>query len=99
MALTYQISKSYIGNLHSIDINQEEFEAIKLTRTNLLRAISTEDTFDIILENFIEFEEELLGKTLRQAIYPSYEWSLSISAISLINRKGYQPAYSLPIIH
>ena len=72
--MKYSITKIVNDSPGFIDIDQEEFEHISMSIENLFELLKIEDNFDLIIENFLEYEEELLSISLRNMIthFPDY---------------------------
>jgi hypothetical protein len=67
-------------NFHSgrstTEITAAEFARAKSASQNLLRVLFIENKFDPVLANYVEFEHEILDRSLRRMIYGSLTWSV-----------------------
>jgi hypothetical protein len=81
----------YIRRLGSgdppITITAAEYEAIADARAALRRVSALGNQLIMLLENYIEFERELYGLSLRYAVYNHAEWGEFQDAIYTINRR------------
>lgn len=85
--MQYVVRRMTIGSADYVDISREQFDDAKTARKGLLEALSIEEKFDILSENYFEFERELLETTLRNTIFFGKDWSSSQSEIHLIDRR------------
>ena len=51
------------------EISQKEFDQIAEARTGILEILYIEEKFDLLMENYFEFEEEILSSSLRYIIF------------------------------
>lgn len=68
-------------------ISRAQFDDAKSARKGLLDALSIEEKFDILTENYFEFERDLLEITLRNTLFHEKNWSSFQSEIHLIDRR------------
>jgi hypothetical protein len=64
-----------------IEIDETEYFSIAFARSNLFEELFIEDNFDFVLENYYEFENELLNSSLRMMIQNILEYQ-SMSEIN-----------------
>lgn len=67
--MRYRLRRLVLGVPAFIEISKDEFEQLKRTQKNLLNVLNIEATFDLLLENYAEFERECLGLGLRLALF------------------------------
>lgn len=84
--MRYGITKSITTFQGFIDISQREYKEIKLARENLFQALFIEEKFDVIIENYIDFEKELLSSGARHMLFKKYDYDWMHSEINFINR-------------
>ena len=65
--MRYAITPGVIGIPGSIDIPADEFAKLRSAQRDLIYALNIEETFDLLLENYAEFESDLLRLSLRTA--------------------------------
>ncbi|MEX2271231.1 MAG: hypothetical protein WD690_07170, partial [Vicinamibacterales bacterium] len=70
-----------------IPITAEEFNRIAAAKDQLLRALMIEEKFVLVLENLIEFEEQLFALTLRRSITMHERWASFQEDIFTVNRR------------
>lgn len=66
--MSYIISISNSNSDASCEINASEYEQIKISRLNLLEFLFMEEKLDFIVENYLEFETELLSIATRYSL-------------------------------
>src|SRR5215216_6614682 len=76
--MRYGISKRVMDFRGFIEIDEAEFLLIKSTRQNLFEMLFLEEQLDLVLENFYEYETELLAIASRIMIF-SNDDQLSMS--------------------
>jgi hypothetical protein len=70
-----------------LEMSPEEFERLKKARRGFMVLREIEEKLDLVLENFAEYEQELLSLTLRRTLFWDLSWSSFVSDINLINRR------------
>jgi len=71
----------------AVALTQDEFDNIRSAKKLLLQLLSFEDKFDILLENYIEFEQELLLLSTRRMLSPNISYSEGQGFRHLLNRR------------
>jgi hypothetical protein len=84
--MIYVVKKRTINPKGSLQITQHQFDAIRSAREGSLEVLAIEEKFNILLENYAEFEKILLNVSLRRMLFASFEWSHSINELHDINR-------------
>ncbi len=69
------------------EITEEQFHQIKIARANLFRILSIEDKFNLVLENYAEFEQELLNSSVNEMLFQDNDWLSRMDKFHLINRR------------
>ena len=85
--MKYVITRKILGRKNTVDINRDDFINAKTAKENLSIALGMEDKINIVLENYAEYEEELLRITMRRMLFSRYEHSSFIDDIHLVNRR------------
>jgi Trp operon repressor len=83
--MKYLITKLILDFSQSIEISQEEFHRTKQAKANLITVLGLEEKLDLLLENFVDYERELLNLTLHTLLFRGFDWSsmrLDVQAIS-----------------
>jgi hypothetical protein len=70
-----------------LEMAPEEFEHLKRARRGFMVLREIEEKLDLVLENFAEYEQELLSLTLRRTLFWDLSWSSFVNDINLINRR------------
>lgn len=71
----------------AVEISVEDYQEIKLAKENLENALFIEDKFDLVLENYFEFEMQLLSSATRWMIFREQDYSWLQVENALINRR------------
>ena len=85
--MQYGITKRLIGHQNFLEISRENFDEAKMAHDCLGEALRLEEKFNIILENYREFESELLSLCLNFAIFSDRTWSSFQNEIHIVNRR------------
>jgi hypothetical protein len=85
--MKYELTKLLRNCEHHVEISQEHFETLKAKKEFLIEALFIEEKFNIVLENYSEFELELLGNSVKSMLFHDFEWSSGINEIHSINRR------------
>ena len=85
--LRYQIISPDPRHRHVLELTEEDFYQIRSVREYLSEALVLEELFDIVLENYVEFEQELLTLTLKDSLFFSGNWSERIGNLHRMNRR------------
>lgn len=70
-----------------LEISLEEFERIKSAKEKYFRVLGIEEKFDLLLQNYAEYERELIDLTLERMLHGFRDWSAAISDLYIINRR------------
>ena len=85
--MRYAITRLAAGQHEIIPISQEEFIRIKKAKACYLVVLGIEEKLDIFLENYAEFERELLSLTLRRSVFQDFDWHGLMDDIQATNRR------------
>ena len=83
----YTIRSGILGSRLEIPCDHEDFIRISNARSALLEAIALEDTFDLLVTNYAEFERELLVRALDSMLHAPDNWSAGPEQLQSINRR------------
>jgi hypothetical protein len=72
--MKYIIRPRLAGSIEVIEIDEQEYKDIKIAKANLLELLYIEEDFDLVLENYIEYEIELLSIASRTMIFPNDDY-------------------------
>ena len=67
--LSYALTSGIMDESGPIDISKDNFTMLKLSQKHLISVLSIEETFDLLLENYAEFERDFLGLGLRLSLF------------------------------
>lgn len=70
-----------------VPVPKEYFEAARAAKKNLVVALNIEEKLTMLLENYAEFEQEMLSATLNHVIFRPTGWSDFISQLHAFNRR------------
>lgn len=85
--MTYGITIATIGDWPFIAITPEEFQRIKAATMNLTAALEIEEKFDLFMENYAEYERNVLCIAQRQMLRGYGTWTTDMDDILLLNRR------------
>jgi hypothetical protein len=72
---------------YCVEISSEDFDLLRTARTHLFEALSIEEKLNLVLENYAEFEQELLNFSVNSMLFQDDDWSSGINEIHLANRR------------
>lgn len=77
------------GKSNLILISEKKYHDIINARLNLVKALIIEEKFNLLIENYLEFEKELTNITFDKMLFPNHilDWLISVNDIHLINRR------------
>jgi len=84
---TYKITKLVAGSPGSINIDEKTFNEIKDARSNLFQTLFIEEKLDFIIENYFEFENELLAAASRMMIYNDDDYFSMSKDRNIVSRR------------
>lgn len=76
-----------LGSTIAQRIDQEQFVQLKRSRNILLSARAIEEKYDLLIENYLEFEKELLSRTVEQMIFDKISYDDFYELRSILNRR------------
>lgn len=66
--MKYLLAKRTLGSSVTIKITEQEYKKIKTAKNNLLEILYIEEKFDIFVDNYLEFEMDLLNYAARHMV-------------------------------
>ena len=84
--MKYVLGRGVIGPSPFLDITAQEFGQVKAAKRNLLVLLGVEEKFTLVIDNYLEYERELLELALASMISDNPNCSSSNDAMSLLNR-------------
>src|SRR5947208_13497242 len=85
--MTYGLTILAIGNTAFLEITPDEFRQIKTAKLIAMTALAIEEKFEILVENYSEYERTLLDLTLGKMIRMNFDAVSFAADRQLINRR------------
>lgn len=85
--MTYALTRAVLGNSLFIDISKEEYLFLLKAKKSLIELLYIEEKFDIIIENYLEFEMELLSSSTRLMVHSNQDYFWFQEEGNKINRR------------
>ena len=85
--MKYGITRRVLGCKEFIEISKAEFEDVLRARDCFFDALGIEEKFDLVAENYAEFENELLRLTLRRMLFEDMNWASFREDLRVIHRR------------
>lgn len=70
-----------------LEINEEEYTQIGVSKDRLFQALFLEQKFDLVVENYAEYELELIKSTAHQMLFFDQSWTYYSEDINRISRR------------
>lgn len=87
MAIGYGITCLVLAPPGIVEISKEEFEELCHAKQSVVVAASMEEKFDVLLENYREFEHDLLDLALGQMVSFDLSWESFRFDVQRVNRR------------
>lgn len=85
--MEYCVGRGVIGPWPFVDISAEDFRQLKAATQGISVLLGIEEKFDMVVENYLDFERELLGLALGHMATREHTWAGFREASSLVNRR------------
>jgi len=85
--MKYGITVLGLGYDQTVELTKEEYDDAIAAKQGVVAALSLEEKINLVLENYVEFELELLQLTTRQMIFTNIQWSKFVGELQLVNRR------------
>src|SRR5262245_54363715 len=85
--MRYGVFRLHVGRKQLVELTKERYDEVKDAKERLLAALSVEEKLDLVMENYAEFEVELLQLATRQMLFQGRSWSTAIGELHTINRR------------
>lgn len=85
--MKYIITKNVYVDDPIVEITFDEYEQCRIARNNIYEVLATEEKLLVALDNYKDFEMELLDITFNKVLYHESDWSLFMENRNQINRK------------
>src|SRR5947209_4641827 len=87
--MKYRIKHLTIGTMPFIGITEDEFRQLRDAKKNLILMVGIEEKFDFLIENYAEYEEELLKIALHYMLHRrSSRSEFSLDVLQVNRRVG-----------
>jgi hypothetical protein len=71
------LRRDVLGSKHFLPISEEVFKSVRDARARSIRAVEIEEKLDMVLQNYIEYEHELLQMVRVPRYHSRYQSSVS----------------------
>lgn len=85
--MKYGITKLVLGYSPFIEISEDEYRALKIARDFLFEALYLEQKFDLVTEDFIEYEMTLLTYAANAMMFSNLDYIRLQNEVNNINRR------------
>lgn len=87
--MNYALSPVIRSRAEPIELSESEYRAIARAKNGLIALIGIEQKFDLVLENYVEYEKELLNIALRQVVFRDLGYaSFQEESLAIVRRLG-----------
>jgi hypothetical protein len=85
--MTYGITRTVFEEHRVLEITSARYSQISEAMRSILESLAIEEKFNLVLENFEEFEAELLRGALDRSLFAVDDWSQQMSELHRIGRR------------
>ena len=85
--LTYRVHRGVLGKWPIMRVSQQEFEMVWKAKHDIFLLLGMEEKFGMVIDNYLEFEREMLALTLLHMAAASLDWSSFQDSMVLANRR------------
>ncbi|MDT4969546.1 MAG: hypothetical protein QOJ64_4283 [Acidobacteriota bacterium] len=85
--MRFGITKAVLSCEDFIDISREQYESTRDAQQKLAKVLNIEEKFNFVVENYVEYEQELLKSSLDSMMFAVPEWSDRIAEVHKVNRR------------
>lgn len=87
--MTYQLSPAIRSRGEPIDLSKDEYRSIARARDGLIVMIGIEQKFELILQNYADYEKELFEIALRQVVFREMSYqAMQEESLAVVRRLG-----------
>lgn len=83
----YGLARLVFEGRHFESLSREEFETVRQVRRRLAGVLSVEERLDLLLENYVEFERELLSLGVRAMTFEEKDSTVVIGTLQTVQRR------------
>jgi len=73
--MKYILRKDVLGNVPEIEISEQEYIELQKARNTLSNALAVEEKYEIVISNYLDFEQEILNATTSYMIRAHLDYS------------------------
>src|SRR3989339_681260 len=84
--MRYAITKLVLFNKQFIDISESDYQNIKVAKYRLIEALNIEENWELVVENYRDFEMDLLKSSTSNMLFSDYKYSSLVNKLNKINR-------------
>jgi hypothetical protein len=84
---SYQLTRSFFGDNITSDISFVEYQTLIRAKQCIIRALSLEEAFDVLVQNYMEFEKEVLRLTIDYMVLHPEKYGFHQEGRRLLNRR------------
>lgn len=85
--MQYAIVQRGMGSKASISISKKDYDQIDIARNTILEAVFIEQKYDLMLENYFEYEVSQVECSSRTMIFSDLTWSKFNTDLLMLNRR------------
>ncbi|MGI8959696.1 MAG: hypothetical protein ACR2IV_08055 [Bryobacteraceae bacterium] len=85
--MKYCVGRGVIGPWAFLDISAHDFERVKKANRDLFVLLGIEQKFEMMIDNYLEYEQSLLSLTLGHMVAHDLSWAPFQDAVFLVNRR------------
>lgn len=85
--MQFGLTREVLGCKHFLPISEDEFTSAADARERSIKAAGIEAKLDMVLQNYVEYEHELLQVVLRNALFSLGDWFEFQDIIHDVNRR------------
>jgi hypothetical protein len=85
--MEYGLARLVLGSPKFVSITEQEYADIRQRREFLLEALFIEEKFDLVVDNYLEFETDLLDSAAREMVRGVQTWTAFQAERNQMNRR------------
>lgn len=85
--IEYGLTVLALGDYPFVPITGDRFRGLKEAQRKLATALAIEEKLTLVLENYVEFEQELLTKTIDHLVFNPENWSAGMAHLYAVSRR------------
>lgn len=86
-SMEYGLTRLVLEEETFVEITPEYYHSALEARSKLAIVLTVEEKLTLILENYLEFENELLSAVQNELVFGSHDWSEFMSQLNTFNRR------------